>query len=276
MKNKILKTGMVCVMCMMLAACGKADKNVEPTVAPTVTSAPTATEAPTSTPTPEPTATPTPEPTATPTPEPTATPMPEPTATPTVEPTKAPVIPDSYVKGTITENGFESEWMGLRFTKPATAIMATQEQMDAVMLQGLQAMYGEQAAEMFDYATMSSVNEMQAAWLAGYPVVQVVVEKMPMAGFTEEVYLSAVVENLNATSEISGYVYTFDEELYSVELAGQEYIGLATSVDAGVGVTIYQDYLVREKDGRMILIAFTYIDAMESYVEEALAAFSAY
>lgn len=276
MKNKILKTGMVCVMCMMLAACGKADKNVEPTVAPTATSAPTATEAPTSTPTPEPTATPTPEPTATPTPEPTATPTPEPTATPTVEPTKAPVIPDSYVKGTITENGFESEWMGLRFTKPATAIMATQEQMDAVMLQGLQAMYGEQAAEMFDYATMSSVNEMQAAWLAGYPVVQVVVEKMPMAGFTEEVYLSAVVENLNATSEISGYVYTFDEELYSVELAGQEYIGLATSVDAGVGVTIYQDYLVREKDGRMILIAFTYIDAMESYVEEALAAFSAY
>lgn len=264
MKNKILKTGMVCVMCMMLVACGKADKNVEPTVAPTATTAPTATEVPTSAPTPEPTATPTPEPTATSTP------------TPTPEPTEAPAVTDSYVKGTITETGFESEWMGLRFTKPATVTMATQEQMDAIMLQGLQAMYGEQAAELFDYATMSSVNEMQATWLAGYPVVQIVVEKMPMAGFTEADYLSAVVANLNATSATSGWVYTFDENLYSVEIAGQEYIGLATSVDAGAGIPIYQDYLVKEKDGRMILIAFTYIDAMESYIQEALEAFSAY
>lgn len=260
MKNKILKTGMVCVMCMMLAACGNADKNVEPTVAPTATSAPTATEAPTSTP----------EPTATPTPEPTAT------STPTPEPTEAPAVTDTYVKGTITETGFESEWIGLRFTKPATVIMATQEEMDAMMLQGLQTMYGEQAAEAFDYATMTSVNEMQATWLAGYPVVQVVVEKMPVAGYTETDYLSAVVANLNATSATSGWVYTFDENLYSVEIAGQEYIGLATAVDAGVGVSIYQDYLVKEKDGRMILIAFTYIDAMESYVQEALDAFSEY
>lgn len=260
MKNKILKTGMVCVMCMMLAACGNADKNVEPTVAPTATSAPTATEAPTSTP----------EPTATPTPEPTAT------STPTPEPTEAPAVTDTYVKGTITETGFESEWIGLRFTKPATVIMATQEEMDAMMLQGLQTMYGEQAAEVFDYATMTSVNEMQATWLAGYPVVQVVVEKMPVAGYTETDYLSAVVANLNATSATSGWVYTFDENLYSVEIAGQEYIGLATAVDAGVGVSINQDYLVKEKDGRMILIAFTYIDAMESYVQEALDAFSEY
>ena len=63
MKKRILKTGMVCVICMMLAACGTADKNAEPTAAPVATQAveptaePTATEAPTETPTPEPTAT---------------------------------------------------------------------------------------------------------------------------------------------------------------------------------------------------------------------------
>ena len=274
MKKKLLKTGMVCVMCMMLAACGKADKNVEPTIAPTATAVPT-TE-----PTVEPTATSTPVPTATntPTPEPTATstPTPEPTATPIPEPTEVSVIPDSYVKGTITENGFESEWMGLRFTKPATVIMATQEEMDAVMLQGLQMMYGEQAAEMFDYATMSSVNEMQATWLAGSPVVQIAVEKMPTAGWTEIEYLSAVAANLNATSQTSGVLYTIDENIYSIEIAGQEYFGLATSVDIGADAPIYQDYLVREKDGRMILIAFSYVEAMESYLQEAFDAFSAY
>jgi len=268
MKKKILRIGMVCVLCMMLAACGKADKSVEPTAAPTATTAPTATEAPTSTPTPEPTATPTPEPTATPTPEPTATPTPE--------PTEAPAVTDSYVKGIITENGFESEWMGLKFTKPATVIMATQEEMDAVMLQVLQLLYGENAEAMFDYATMASVNEMQATWLAGSPVVQIMVEKLPMAGWTETSYLSAVAANLNATSQTSGLIYTIDENLYSLELAGQEFIGMETSVDIGAGNIIYQDYLVKEKDSRMIIIAFSYIEAMESYLQEAIAAFSAY
>lgn len=274
MKKRILKTGMVCVMCMMLAACGTADKNAEPTASPAATQAveptaePTATEAPTETPTPEPTAT------VTPTPEPTATPIPEPTATP--EPTEAPVTTDSYVKGIITETGFESEWIGLRFTKPATVIMATQEEMDAVMLQGLQMMYGEEAATMFDYATMTSVNEMQATWLAGTPVVQIVVEKMPTNEWTEIAYLSAIATNLNATSAMSGLVYTIDENIYSIELAGQEYFGLATAVDTGAGTMFYQDYLVREKDGRMIMIAFSYIDAMENYLQEAFDAFSAY
>jgi len=238
MKNKILKMGMVCVMCMMLAACGKEDKNVEPTVAPTATSAPTATEAPTSTP------------------EPTAT------STPTPKPTEAPVVTDTYVKGTITENGYESEWIGLRFTKPATVFMATQEEMDAVMLQGLQMMYGEQAAELFDYATMTSVNEMQATWLAGTPVVQIVVEKMPEGEWTEADYLSAVVTNLNATSQTSGLVYTIDENLYSLELAGQEYIGLATAVDTGAGlgadnVSCQIEGLGRISDVQKIYVAHT-------------------
>jgi len=249
-------------MCMMLAACGKADTTAEPTKAPTVTTAPTATEAPT------------PESTATPTPEPTATPTPEPTATP--EPTEAPVAADTYVKGIITETGFESEWMGLRFTKPATVIMATQEEMDAVMMQGLQVMYGDQAAAVLDYATLTTVNEMQATWLAGTPIVQIVVEKMPTEGWTEMAYLSAVAENLNVTSQTTGMVYTIDENIYSLVIADQEYYGLATAVDIGAGALIYQDYLVREKDGRMILIAFSYVEAMESYVQEALDAFSKY
>ena len=270
MKNKILKTGMVCVMCMMLVACGKADKNAEPTVTPT------ATEAPTNTPTPEPTATATPEPTATPTPEPTATPTPEPTATPTPEPTEVPIATDTYAKGIITENGFESEWMGLRFTKPATAIMATQEEMDAAMRVGTENFYGEDAEAVLDYNSMNVVNEMQVAWEAGLPLVQVMVEKLPMSGWTEELYLSVVASNLNALSGTNGITYTVGEEMYMIEIAGQEYVGLATAVDGGNGNVVYQEYLVRVKENRIIVIAFSYNDATESYIQEAVEAFSAY
>ena len=166
--------------------------------------------------------------------------------------------------------------MGLRFTKPATVIMATQEEMDAVMLQGSQVLYGENADALFDYASLTTVNEMQATWLAGTPIVQIIVEKMPMAGFTEVDYLSAVITNLNATVATSGINYTFGEELYTVKLAGIEFTGLTVAMDAGVGTIVYQDYLVKEKDGRMILIAFSYVEAMESYLQEAVNAFSAY
>lgn len=268
-KKKILKTAMVCVFSMMFAACGKAEETIEPTATPTVavtaTAAPTETMAPQETLTPEPTATSTPAPTATSTPAPTATP----------EPTEAPVAEDSYTKGTITGNTFESEWMGLRFNPPATVIMATQEEMDAVMLQGLQMLYGEEAAEMFDYATMATVNEMQATWLIGMPTVQIIVEKMPMEGVTEADYLAAVKANLESVSGTNGIIYTVDENMYSMELAGQSFYGMATGVDVGNGV-IYQDYLVKAKDNRMIVVAFSYTEATEKYLQEALDAFTAY
>ena len=74
-------------------------------------------------------ATPAPAVETTATPAPTAEPTSVPTATP--EPTETLAKEDTYAKGIITEEGFESEWMGLRFTKPATVIMATQEEMDA-------------------------------------------------------------------------------------------------------------------------------------------------
>jgi len=263
MKNKILKTGMVCVMCMMLAACGKADKNVEPTAAPTVTAAPTATEAPTSTPTPEPTAT------NTPTPEPTAT------STPTPEPTEAPVVTDSYVKGIITEDSFESEWMGLRFTVPEGVTMATQEEMDALMRASVEAIYGDNAEEMLDYTAMQLVSEMQAVWPEGFLNVQVSVEKMPVE-WPETTYLSLLASSIVEMYAATEITCDIGEEMYTLELAGQDFFGLATALSAGDGNTIYQDYIVKAKGNRMILIIFSYNDATESYIQEALEAFSAY
>ena len=242
MKKRILTMGVVMMLSLVFAACGKTTEPVDPTEAPIETTAPTATEIPVATP----------------------------------EPTETLDKEDTYAKGIITEEGFESEWMGLRFTKPATVVMATQEEMDAVMLNGLRAMYGEEAEAMFDYADLTTVNEMQATWLAGSPVVQVVVEKMPTAGWTAEAYLATMMANVMATSETSGIVYTMEGDTYAKELAGQEFTGLTVSADIGAGAPVYQDYLVKEKDGRMIMVAFTYVEAMEAYLQEALDAFSAY
>ncbi|MBP3576756.1 MAG: hypothetical protein J6K15_01470, partial [Lachnospiraceae bacterium] len=159
--KKILKVllGVFLLACLM-TACGSksSEETPTPTVEPTATSTPT--PEPTATPTPEPTATPTPEPTATPTPEPTATPTPtpEPTATPTPEP----LIEDTYAKGTVTEEGFASEWMNLRFTCQPGVIMKTQDELDELMRQNAVLMYGEKAEEMLNYTALTTVTEMMA------------------------------------------------------------------------------------------------------------------
>lgn len=127
MKKKLMMLVSVSLFMMLLVACGgeKGGEIPTPTVEPTATSTPTPTPEPTATSTP----TPTPEPTATSTP----TPTPEPTATST--PTPAPEEQDTYAKGTITETGFESEWLNLRFTLQEDMYMRTQAELDALMQQ---------------------------------------------------------------------------------------------------------------------------------------------
>jgi len=287
MKKKFITIITACVMTMMLVACGGKEENVAPTpttfvtptevVTPTTeptvtaTSAPTVEPTTTSTPTPEPTATstptPSPEPTATstPTPEPTA----EPTAIPSVDTT------DTYKKGIVTETGFESEWMNLRFTKPEGIIMVSQEELDTMMEQTAQWMFGEDANEKLDYAALTTVTEMMAKNPEGSNVI-VQVEKLSLLYMfmTEEDYIAAVVENLRNTN--AGLEVLTDETVYTMEIGGEEYTGLSTAVNYGNDSYVYQEIIVRKKEGRMISLVVSYNDATVENARNLLESFSSY
>ena len=275
MKKKALSIFAAGVI-ILLAACGKTDgtETPAPTATPAPTEAPAAeepTKAPEATATAAPTATSTPTQAVVPTTEPTATATPTQavvsTAEPTAEPTQIPETADTYEKGVVTETGFESKWMNLRFNTPDGASMVSQADLDAIMLQGAEWMYGEDAQAQLDYAALTTVTEMMAQNADGSNVL-VQVEKLPLLYLlmTEEEYISAIVANLENSN--AGIDVTTDENVYYLTIGGESYVGISTMADYGDGMLVYQDYIVRKKDGRMISIVFSYTG--DSYDNVAL------
>lgn len=202
-------------------------------------------------------------------PEPTTVPEPTPTATP------IPEVVTTYEKGVLTETGFESEWMNLRFTKPEGIIMVSQEELDTMMEQTAQWMFGEDANEKLDYAALTTVTEMMAKNPEGSNVI-VQVEKLSLLYMfmTEEDYIAAVVENLRNTN--AGLEVLTDETVYTVEIGGEEYTGLSTAVNYGNDSYVYQEIIVRKKEGRMISLVVSYNDATVENARNLLESFSSY
>jgi len=189
-------------------------------------------------------------------------------------PTSVPLI-DTYEKGIITDNGFESEWMDLQFVVPEGMIMATQKEMDALILQGADMLYGDDAYA--DYTNFQMVYEMQANGEYGIPSVQITVEKAAYKNMTAEQYAEFAKQSFGVIATAAGASsYEIHDNLYSVEIAGREYIGTAVDMTFPNGLTLCQDYCIREKDGRIIVVAFSYVKGMESYLGDMLNAFSPY
>lgn len=260
----------VYVMCLLLTACQNVPEEKEPVpVEATVT----ATSTPTFTPTPEPTATSTPTPTATatPTPEPTATATPTPTAMPV--PTEVPVqkTEDTYKKGTLTENGFESEWMNLRFTPQYGMLLQTQEEVDEYIRKNA----GLDADAAIDYSALSKIKEMHAYYATGTNL-SVSVEKLTGLGLkiTEESYIQltiAQLRNLERVKELR-----IEDSYYDLEIGGEKYTGISIKVDYGKGEFLCQELIVRKKENRLITIAISYREVMEEEALNLLLAFGSY
>ena len=267
MKKKLMMLVSVSLLMLLLVACGgeKGGEIPTPTVEPTATSTPTPTPEPTATSTP----TPTPEPTATSTP----TPTPEPTATST--PTPAPEEQDTYAKGTITETGFESEWLNLRFTLQEDMYMRTQAELDALMQQSANLMYGDEAGEKLDYAKLTTVTEMMAQCINGANVI-VQVESLPLlySAMTVEQYLAVVVDNLKNSN--AGWDVQTGENFYFVEIGGEKYIGLSAMVDYGGGAYVGQEYLARKIGNRVASIVISYGDGAMENAKRLVACFGGF
>lgn len=190
-------------------------------------------------------------------------------------PTGVPVT-DTYEKGILTEYGFESRWMGVSFRTPESMAMATQEEMDAVMMQGAELIYGDNASAYLDYTNLQAVYEIQADGADGIPSVQVIVEKPIYKNMTAEMYAATVKESIKNTVEAYGAVCTVHGNLADVEIVGTEYKNLIMDVTYANGITLCQNYYIREKEGRIISITITYLEGMEHDLQMILDAFSPY
>ena len=209
MKKKIVSLVGICVLLFAMTACG----GKESSTTPTPTKAVEATTTPT-----QPV-----EPTA----EPTATPTPKPTVTPT------PMVTDTYQPGTVTEDSFTSEWMGLRFTRQEGLELGTGEgiEMYATSADGVRVeVYTEPVPE--EYLAMPELD-----------------------------YLSVLMENLMDAD----YKILDQSNDFGGTIGNEYYAGIAMKIEDSAGLKSYVHYVIRKKEARMIVIALTSPNSEQAY-----------
>ena len=189
-----------------------------------------------------------------------------------VEETEDEAESDGFKKGTISENGWESEFLGLRYTVPEGMIMTTEEELNSMM--GIsQEILSEDFSELqLQYAEMKSVYEMMSTDETGITNVVITIEKLPTSNMEAKQYIKAVEKALSQVSTIN-YVVESDDEV--ADIAGNEWTIIKCTADYN-GTSMHQKQYIRVVDDRAAAITVTYIDDTEDMAEEIMNAFEPY
>lgn len=178
---------------------------------------------------------------------------------------------ESYVKGTVTEEGWESEFFGLRYAAPENMGMATEEYLNELMGLGKEILSESFTEQQLKYAEMRTVYEMMSLDTAGSGFnVLVMAEKLPLINMSSEQYKRSFVQQL---SQVEGATLVSDDE--TAEIAGEEYLLVCSQVEAQ-GNVMYQNYYFRVLDDRAMSIVITYTDETQEMIETVMNAFEPY
>ncbi len=175
-----------------------------------------------------------------------------------------------YVKGTLTADSMVSNYLNLRFDVPQGYVMATEEEIDQMVVFAGETIYTDADKQKLDYAKASTVYEMFVQSPTGLPNISVCVEKT-MANLTASMYLDALKSQLLS---IDSMEYTVGDGVASASLAGQDYKVMTASVTYN-DVEMIQEYYVRKQDDRIVGIIVTYSQDTAADKDALLSAFTA-
>lgn len=176
---------------------------------------------------------------------------------------------EKYYKGTITKTGWESKFIGLRYTNPEGINMFTEEQLDEI--------------NKLEYGTPSIVfdqNELGEAKLT-------TVFEMMSTSDDKSIIAGVCVERLIDETDISKFIKSFESQIdrhpfynytlisdnETVRIGNDDYIMVSYMVDFN-NVFRYQDNYFRVIGDRVIMISLDYND--EGARDNILDAFTAY
>lgn len=175
-----------------------------------------------------------------------------------------------YYPGTFTETGYETEFLGLRFTTPEGYVLSTPEELAELMGTTMDALTesGDVTAIQKKYAELNTIYELMATDSIGAVNVNIVLEKtiLPLS-----LYLDVAKEQF---ANMSGMTITINSE-EEVEFAGATYTKMAADVVMD-DIPIKQDYYFRELDGYMMLMTVTWVEGYETELETMMSSFSAF
>lgn len=180
-------------------------------------------------------------------------------------------VAGEYAKGLVTETGWESEWLGIRYTLPEGMTMSSDEELNEMMGLGQEVLSEDFSELQLKYAEMASVYEMMSKDELGVTNVIVLSEKLPMS-LTAEEYVEVLTQQLAQVSTVQ-YEVTGDTE--TVTIGATDFVKLSTEADYD-GVKMYQEYYVTVRDDRAATITLTYIDQTAETAEAVRNGFGAY
>ena len=175
-----------------------------------------------------------------------------------------------YEKGILTENGFESKYLGIRFTAPEGFVMATEDYIFSLLDIGADMMMGE-SSEFVDYAKLATVYEMMVSAPDGWPNVIVMVEKLEQEDITVEQYFDILKGQFSSMPSVN---YGFSD-ITSVEIAGQTYQQMVATGEAN-DMAATQKYILRKIDDRIVGFITTNGPDTESELDILMGAFTKY
>lgn len=174
---------------------------------------------------------------------------------------------ERYARGVITESGFESEFLNLRFALPAGFHMLSEEEIQDMVEFAEEVILDNDGRP--DILQALTVYEMMAMAPIGAPNVSVIVERLILRTSLENYIESFKAEIL---SELGDAVEISDENV-NVEFAGETY-RVVTATLHMFGMEMHQMYLFRQIDNRVVSIIATYTDDTAEEKQAMMDAFS--
>lgn len=176
-----------------------------------------------------------------------------------------------FSKGIVSESGWESRWIGLRFTAPEGAKMTTEEELDALMGLSEDLLSEDLSEAQIKYAELTSVKEMMCYDESTNTNVIVSVDRMPIR-ISEEVFADQIEQSLTSLSAMA-YERLGDGEM--VDVAGSPYLRTGYRVEAG-GQSMYMDYYVKMIEDRAVSLVLTYGENNEELSASMMEGFQTY
>jgi len=170
-----------------------------------------------------------------------------------------------YTRGTIEDNVYTSEWMGLSYTVSDDMTIATEEELFASMELGADMLGTDD--ELLDYAKLTVVYELTASNLVTGNNIVIMSEKIPAEIKNEAQYVEILKENLITM----GLDVTYDD-VTTRTLGDVEFTELAYTMDLE-GVEFKQTFIMKKLGDRMAVMTLTYFE--EAELDTLLAGFAA-
>lgn len=176
-----------------------------------------------------------------------------------------------FSKGIVSESGWESQWLNMRFTAPDGTRMASEEELDELMGISEELLAEDLNDVQIKYAELTSLREMMCYDERTKSNVIVSVDRLPLK-MSEEIYAEQLEQSLLA---VSAMTYEKAGENEKVEIAGISYLRSGYQVET-MGQHLHMDYYIRMIEDRVVSIVLTYRENGEELASSMVSCFEAY